>query len=288
MEMGIKKFLLRVLIFTIVSFPILSFKSFYAYYTRSYEMVVNGSEVYLSVRKSKSKKKAKIFIIGDSVGKQLYDNEVYNDEIYSTACNQAISMAGYYILLQNFFERNKGNLPERVLLIITPETLKNNLDQVYTFHYFLKPFYKTEYKKYLNQVCEMQIKKVPLYFLSQSPFILNSNWSPSYKSSDQVLSYQVVSPVSNDYLAKIKELCVKNHCLFEIHSPPAKEKNREEIQRKAGSISEFKKCGLESELNTYFREIKFMADTLFQDHVHLKKQYIPIDYLHLVGKPSDR
>ena len=282
-----KHFLLRVLLFIVIAFPIISFKSLYAYYTRSYQTKVNGAEVYLSVKKSKAKKKVKAFIIGDSAGKQVYDNEVYNDSVYSVACNQAISMAGFYMLLNNFFVANKNSLPEKVLLIITPQTLSNNLDQVYTFGYFLKPFYKDEYKKYFTKACKTQVEKVPLYFLSQAPFVLNSDWAPVYVP-EQASSYQVVSPVSNDYLPMIKALCAKNNIPFEMYSPPVKEQNKTEVYKKASHVAEFKKCGMEQELKTYFSTIRFMPDSLFRDHVHFKKEHIPVDYLQLLDRGSKK
>jgi hypothetical protein len=278
--MGIKRFLLRLLLFSLVAFPFVTFRSLYAYYTKSYESTVYGSEIYVSVKKSKVKKKVKILIIGDSIGKQLYDNDTYNNDIYSEACNQAISMAGYYILLKNFIENNKNELPGKVLLIITPETFTNNLDQVYSYHYFLKPFYKAEYKKYFTPVCYEQIRKIPFYYTSQSPFILNTNWSPTYNTKKDT-SFRFISPVSHDYLIKIKSLCVDNHIAFGIYGPPVKMANKNEIVQYSKSVNEFEKSGLKNELTTYFKNIEFLPDSLFQDHIHFKKQYIPADYFKL-------
>jgi archaellum component FlaF (FlaF/FlaG flagellin family) len=278
--MGIKRFLLRLVVFSLVAFPFIFMESLYAYYTRSYKKTVNGNEIYVSVSKSKAKKKVKVFVFGDSVAKQLYDNETYNDTVYSVACNQAVSLVGQYILLKSFFENNKDSLPGKVVFIIMPLSFYNNLDQLFTYHYFLKPFYKEEYKKYFTGLCNEQIRKVPLYFTSQLPFIVSNNWSPTYNNTDKK-NYQTISPISSEYLIKIKALCLQNKVKFDMYCPPVKEGNRKEMIHLAKSTNEFKQCGMEREFATYFSNIKYMPDSLYQDHIHFKKQYIPVDYFNL-------
>src|SRR3954453_12185057 len=103
-KMGIKKFIIKLSIFALISLPVLSFKNLLFYYTDLYKSSVYGPEVYRSIAKSKMKKKVKKLLIGDSVGNQLYDNESYNGSIFSLTCNQAISMVGQYILLSNFIQ----------------------------------------------------------------------------------------------------------------------------------------------------------------------------------------
>jgi len=270
------------MLFSVVAFVLLSIESFYSYFTKAYESDVNGSEVYLSVHKSKVKKKVKILIIGDSVGEQLYNNETYNDDIYSLTCNQAVSMAGQYILLYNFIENNPESLPHTVLIIMSPVSFTNNLDQVFSFHYFLKPFYKKEYENQLTDTCLTQIHKIPLYFLSQMPFVLNTNWSPTYSPATDT-TYKFISPVSCNYLLKIKELCSVKHILLRICCPPVKKSNRELNLRYATSVAEIRETGLEKEFGVYFNDIVFWPDSLYRDHIHFKKQYIPKDYYHLTG-----
>jgi hypothetical protein len=280
--MDIRKFLRRLLLFCMVALPLVSAESLYSYFTKSYELAVNGNEVYISIRKSKVQKKVKVLIIGDSMGKQLYDNNTYNDSIYSLTCNQAISMAGYYILLQNFIEKNRNNLPGKVVLIVGPSTLRNNLDQKISYHYFLKPFYKPENEKYFTVACLDQIRKIPFYYTSQLPFILNTNWSPAYSKSNSPASFSLISSVTNDYLVKIRLLCSINKMPFSIYCPPVTMANKKCVMQLATNIREFDKCGMENEFITYFKNIAYLPDSLFQkDQRHFKKQYIPVDYFKL-------
>ena len=139
-----KKFILSCTIFLLISGIILSIKPNYLVLTGKYKVTVAGKEIYQSIFKSKQKKKSKKILLGDSVGNQLFTNTTNNDTLNSLACNQAISMAGQFILLNNYL--NSGNKVDTVLLIFTPFSFQNNLDQVFTYHYFLKPFYIYEYK----------------------------------------------------------------------------------------------------------------------------------------------
>ncbi len=121
----LKKFVYRAFIFFIIAFVVLSAEIWYSYFTKSYEEIVNGSEVYFSIHKSRVKKKVKILVIGDSLGKQLYDNITFNGDIYSLACNQSISMAGQYMLLKTFIDENQNQLPDSVVFILYPGSLAN-------------------------------------------------------------------------------------------------------------------------------------------------------------------
>lgn len=273
-------FIRRFLLFTILAIPFIAGQGLYIYCTRTYEQTVNGSEIYVSLHKSVIKKKVKVLLIGDSVGEQLYDNRTYNDEVYSLTTNQAISMAGYYILLKKFTDTNYDQLPQEVILILHPETFTNNLDQKFTFHYFLKPFYKQENRALLTQNCIKQIKKIPFNSFSQLPFIVSTNWAPDYQPPKDT-SYRLISPISNEYLVKMSALCAKKHIVFRLYSPPVKASSRNQIARYAAGQGECIKCDLSTEFKSYFDNIEYLADTLFQDQIHFKKQYIPVDILKL-------
>ena len=139
-------------------------------------------------------------MLGDSVGKQLYDNAKDYEDIYSLACNQAISMAGQYFLLHNYLEYNIDSLPEKVILLCTPFTLRNNLD-IYAYQYFLKPFYTSEYKSLFSEPLINRIKQIPYYWTTQLPLVKTSNFTVSYELP--IRNYQIISPITECYLNKI-------------------------------------------------------------------------------------
>ena len=110
-----------------------------------YKSTIYGNEVYKAIEKSKKKNKRNKLILGDSTANQFYNcKDGDPQDAYSLTCTQAIGMVGQYLLLTNYL--NTGNRPDTVYLVYTPFSFWDNLDQVYTYHYFLKPFYYDEYK----------------------------------------------------------------------------------------------------------------------------------------------
>jgi len=250
------------LLFTLISIHI---KPLILIYKGGYN--IYGYEIWYSIKKSKKKSKAKNLIIGDSVCKQMFDNQ--NDSINSLACNQSISLVGQYILLSNYL--NSGNHIDTLYLIYTPFSFLNNLDQVFTFHYFLKPFYNKEYSSYFTSTVTNQIKKIPFYWLIRDPYFLTSNWSPDFKSKDKV-SFNFLSPISAEYLYKIKCLSTKYKFKFVILPTPTRISYMNTIH-KIG-ISEISKYNLSTEFSNYFKTITYINDSNFIDDVHLKKPLI--------------
>ena len=114
-----------------------------------YKYTLPGREIYQAIGKSQRKTNIKKLIIGDSTGNQFFNVFTDEDSIYSLACNQVIGMCGHYFLLDDFLKN--GNRPEHVYMIFNVFSFSNNLDQNYTFHYFLKPFYKKEYRDRMSR-----------------------------------------------------------------------------------------------------------------------------------------
>ena len=265
-----KKFILRSAIFiSTVSILPLGFLS-YLYVTKKYESFVNGSEVYTSIKISKQKSKKKKLLLGDSVAKQLFMYNHDNTEINSLACNQSISMVGHFLLFKNYLAA--GNKIDTVIMLINPIiSFENNLDQIFTFHYFLKPFYKPEYKAEFSENVYKQIKKIPFYKASQLPLIIASNWSPTFKSND-LRTKSFLSPITQEYLLKIKHLAEDNNITFLIYPTPL----RRSLKNSIDSIrsSKLSTPGLEKEFSFYFNKINYMDDKYYSDLPHLKKNYL--------------
>jgi hypothetical protein len=237
--------------------------------TETYKHTVAGSEIYHSLFKSKQKKKSKKILLGDSVGNQLFGNTTNNDTIYSLACNQAISMTGHFILLNNYL--SAGNEVDTIFLIFSPFSFKNNLDQVYTYHYFLKPFYTDEYKPLFTKKVNEQIQKIPYFNFCRFSHVLASNWAPNFISKDSI-NYSFLSPISIEYLLKIKELSKKhNFKIIILPTPtPLNKKNTVEKLDK----NEIVKNNLEHEFENYFKCIIYLNDSFFIDGTHIKYEYL--------------
>ena len=262
-----KKFILSCILFLLIACPAITIIPVFLDLTGTYKYTVAGTEIYHSIFKSKQKKKSRKIVIGDSVGKQLFSNDTYNDSINSLACNKGISMAGQFILLNNYL--NAGNKVDTVFLIFTPFSFLTNLNDVYTYHYFLKPFYIDEYKPMFTKLVIDQIYKVPYYKFCRFPNILTSNWAPDFISKDKI-DYTFLSPISVEYLIKIKELSRKNNFKLIILPTPTRLSRKTEVERMVKN--EITKSNMDAEFKNYFENILYVNDKEFIDDVHLKKE----------------
>ena len=262
-----KKFIISCLIFLLIAIPAITVLPVFLIATDAYKHSVAGNEIYHSIFKSKQKNKAKKLIIGDSVGKQLFSNTTKNDNINSLTCNKGISMAGHFILLNNYL--NAGNKVDTVYLIFTPFSFQNNLNDVFTYHYFLKPFYTDEYKPLFTKSVNEQIQKIPYYEFCRFPNILTSNWAPDFKTKDKT-DYTFLSPISVEYLLKIKELSIKHNFKVIILPTPTRQSRKAEI--KGMARAEITKNNLTSEFRNYFEDIIYLNDKDFIDDVHIKRE----------------
>lgn len=280
--MNIRNFVVKIVIYIVLVLCMILPIEFYKI-SRSYVDFknINGSDVYVSINKSKSKtKKYKILLLGDSVGKQLYDNTEDYDDIYSLACNYAISMAGHYFLLHNYLECNIDSLPEKVILLCTPRAFGNDLD-IYAYQYFLKPFYTDEYKCLFSETLLNRIKHIPFYWTTQLPLIKTSNYSVSYEMP--VEDYSFVSPITEYYLNQIISECRINEIEFQIYSAPLNESQKSSIDRKRNeAIKRHEFDAIDFDFNSYFDSFTFWPDSCFIDGVHLWSNNIPSDYLNLL------
>lgn len=231
-----------------------------------------GLELYRSLDKSTTKQPTHVLILGDSTGQQIYNNREYSDSLYSLCCNQAITMIGQYILLQNFFEVNRNIKPQEVVLIYHPVSFQNDLDQKFTYHYFLKPFYNNQYKEFVSKPADKKIQKIPFHSLSQFPVVKLTNWSPKFEYNDNFAFDDMnLSETSIEYLIKIKNLLSKHNVNFKVISPYMNSKflNHSFMTLK----NQIKKYNLESIFENYFVDMKFVDEAQFVDELHLSENF---------------
>ena len=153
-----------------MSFPLVAIvysKPIYLLVTEKYKSQVAGSYIYKAIEKSKTKEPYRKLVIGDSVGRQLFPNSDEYANFNSLCTNQAVSMCGQYLLLNNYI--NAGNKIDTLYLLFNPTSFSNNLNQVYTFHYFLKPFNRDEYQSEFTSLVKEQIANIPYTFLVREP-----------------------------------------------------------------------------------------------------------------------
>jgi hypothetical protein len=270
------RFLGRMLVFLVCLVILVEAVSYVIVAAELQRYLLPGSEIYIAIAKSHQKKKPKKVLIGDSVGNQMFPNTEDNDSLVSLACNQAIGVVGQYLLLNNYL--NAGNKVDTVFMIYSPNSFKTNLDQIYTFHYFIKPFNKQEYSVHFTETVKEQIKKVPYYYTAQLPHNLATTWAPEFESKDSI-DFTFLSPISVEYLTKIKSLSEKHNCKVIILPPPTALHKKPIIDKM--DRSEITRNGFEGMFQNYFERIIFLDDALFYDGIHFQD---PAPYTALYAK----
>ncbi len=210
---------------------------------------------------------AQYILLGDSVVGSLYKNyDSGKNGVVNLACNQAIDVIGHYLLLKNFLEKNKN--VEKVYFFYNPFSFSNNIDHVFSYNYFIKPFYKREYKKYFTKRVLKQIRSYPLSYIARFPLIAITYFTPEIEREKPDF---FISPISCEYLTKMKELADEHGVELLVLPPPTRESRKNEVERLKDEYTG-NKCN-NVMITNYFDKIIYTSDNYFQDDVHFKREY---------------
>ncbi len=268
-----KRFLTRLAIFVLIGVTAFHLKSYWLLRGDRYQRKVAAREVYHVIGKSKQHNPSRKILIGDSVARQFFNSDTENDTLNSLATNQAISLAGQYILLDNYLKA--GNVIDTCYAVFIPSSFQNNLQQLYSYNYFIKPFYTDQYKPLLTSTVVRQVEKIPYHGLAQYFGILTNNWSPEFESKE-VQHYAFFSPISVEYIHKMSALAKEKN--FKLIFVPAvcNENQRKDIE--SFDRWELAKNGIAQEFAHYFDQIQFLDSKYFVDDMHLAN---PEDFKYL-------
>ncbi|SCX82080.1 hypothetical protein [Flavobacterium caeni] len=268
-----KSFLIKLTVFVLIGAAAFHLKSYLLLRNDKYQRKVSAREVYHVIGKSQQKNPSRKVLIGDSVARQFFNSESENDTLNSLASNQAISLAGQYILLDNYLKA--GNVIDTCYAVFIPSSFQNNLQQLFTYNYFVKPFYKDQYKPLLTETVKNQVEKIPYHGVAQYFGVLTNNWAPEFVSDDQQ-DYAFFSPVSVEYIHKMSALAKAKH--FKLIFVPAvcNENQRKNIE--SFDKTELAKNHIEQEFAGYFDHIQYVDSKEFVDDMHL---HAPEKFIHL-------
>jgi hypothetical protein len=188
-------------------------------------------------------------------------------------------MAGHYFLLRNYLEVNADALPKQVVFVCTPLCLQNDLDE-FSYQYFLKPFYTREYKPLFSERLMERVREIPRYWTSRLPFIRVSNHAIAYEL-DPEDDFELVSPVSREYLREMYRLASSKGVCFSLVCTPLRESRAAWAQTAVDTAE--RNGELDAELlDSYRGSILAYPDSLFRDERHFLQESIPADPLHLI------
>lgn len=260
-----KKFIIKSAIFIIICIALALAVEYVYYRYGDWRQTIDGWEVYTAIRNSKTKQGKRKLLIGDSVGMQLFPCNENNDSVALCTCNQAVTMAGFYMLMKNYLQANEECLPEEVILLITPLSLHNNVDE-YTYHYFLKPFKFREYYSDYSPLLRTRIRNIPFWWTATLPFIRTSMYMQKYHPDMNEYSF---SPLAKEYLHKMDSLAKEYNVDFVMRSAPVKQCHKDSIESRLKYEE-----GNMNYLHQYLNNLQYMNDSCYVDKVHFTDEVL--------------
>jgi len=97
--------------------------------------------------------------IGDSVGKNLFPLQEKQGQTLNLCCNQAISMLGHLMLIQQCLNKSVLDTFPQIFGYFRPSSFLNNLDQKWTNNYFIKRFYNYDWL-FNESICDRREKHI--------------------------------------------------------------------------------------------------------------------------------
>jgi len=199
-------------------------------------------------------------LLGDSVCRQIHGRKS-TSTMLNLSENQSYEIAGNYILLANLLEH--GSSFDTVALYFNPFSLTCDINQIYTYNYFIKPF-----RPYLDKLDKLELVDIENTFPKQSRF----NFLPVVKYQfsnwqlEAVEESTVISSTSMKYLEKIMQLCEESDMYFVFKAMPIKASRQKEVETIASNSQEY--LHQYPTLRKYFENIAYLPDSLYLDEAH--------------------
>lgn len=226
-------------------------------------------------------------ILGDSVCKQVFERfHDVNDDCCICGTNQAVSIAGQYILAKEFVE-NHADVTD-IYLVIIMDSLTTTFNAQLGYQYSVMPFVETDTIINLDQDTQKEIsdmygaifcKKPIVEFIHRSPLGMKLYLNLLSKKSELFPGKEqgLVSDISYYYLNKIKILCEKEGIQF--HLLPGPHADSEDQHWRAEQVSrEVEEEGDSLGLKEYLDRIEYFPETLFRDRVHFDGNKVNDDF----------
>ena len=226
-------------------------------------------------------------VLGDSVCNQIFERYYdLNDEYCICGTNQAISIAGQYILAEEFVKNHKEVTD--IYLVIIMDSLATEYSAQLGYQYAVMPFVETGTIKNLDENTRKEISDMYGYFFCLRPVVEIVHKSPMcmkiylnlLDQKDKIISTKstgLVSDVTYQYLIKFKELCDYKGIRFHLIPGPHAD-NSAQHQREERIRGELKTCEVYQEIENYLDQIPYYPEDLFRDRIHFDENKLEDDF----------
>lgn len=273
-----KHFVQKLFLFFIISAGIVYFsgEGLYWLISKTGKNFLNNADYKVTdaIFRSRKHKKVKKLVLGDSVCALLY-GECQDSIVHCLSATVAITSVGHYLLCANFFENNKDQLPEEVILILNPLCWDATMTDGLFYSTFTKNFFNDEFRKFLD--------KDEVDYLNAETYgkLCNYRWYQLCPYVPELRNIQAkgvgISEIQYKYTMMIKKLCENKGISFRLLSGPMRESYHEIVESVRESNEIFEKPLFDG----YFESVKYMNDDNFIDRLHLKRDCVPDDYFRL-------
>lgn len=224
-------------------------------------------------------------IVGDSVCGQVYNRfQKYNDDYCICGTNQALTMAGQYLLINSFLENNE-NVTD-VYLIIISDSLKSDFNVQLSYQYMVIPFTQKGELRNLEEETQIEIEKKFGSFFCKPEIVNLIDKSPlnrkiylnflNFKSKIWSVEedYEgIISDTAYVYLEKIIKLCEQKD--VEFHLIPGPHADRKEQHEQVKQMKqEITGTIYANIIGEYLSEIEYYSVDLFRDSVHFDEDKV--------------
>lgn len=248
---------------------------------------VGAREIIPYIEKVQEKNAYTKLIIGDSVCNQVLNRfQEGNEEFCISGTNRAITLAGQYILAEEFVKNHK-NVTD-IYLVIILDSLTAEFDRQFGYQYVVMPFTETDTIEDLMPSTRRKLRKIYGPLFCWKPVVEVIETSPlnrklflnylTYKNQFFPLqSDTVVSEVAYQYLEKLYRLCNQNN--IKLHLIPGPHADTEGQRMQEERIKqELKENGFIEYFGDYFEKIEYYPVELFRDGVHFNEDVIGDDF----------
>ena len=252
---------------------------------------VGAREIIPYIEKVQKKDACTKLIIGDSVCNQVLNRfQEGNEEFCICGTNRAITLAGQYILAEEFV-KNHEDVTD-IYLVIILDSLTTEFDRQFGYQYVVMPFTETDTIKNLMPSTRSQLRRIYGPLFCWKPVVEVIETSPlnrklflnflTYKEKVfPVGSETVVSEVSYQYLEKLYRLCGENN--IQLHLIPGPHADTEAQRLQKDRIErELKENGAIKYFGGYFDEIEYYPVELFRDGVHFNEDVTGEDFFEKI------
>lgn len=210
-------------------------------------------------------------VVGDSVAEQFVRTA---PDVLDLTNFQAPSVAGQYALVHNAL-RSQARSLKKIILFYGPQSFNCDLDQVFTYRYFVLPFVDLRSMNIFSWRTYAKLLRRPLFvfgalYAGKTSSLIDdvdySAFDPDPTPIEPLsLRRAFLSDTSIVYLRRIKEECDRRGIEFYVTYPPMSEKANRDFTKIRAQIHEL---GLESFMED-FSAIEVLPDSDFVDHLHL-------------------